>query len=505
MLHMHRYFTALLVITLCAGLGFADDVPVRTDLTPKDLARVRAVTAPAIDFTKPEQFELLPAGAATSKKIVNRDAFSFPSANLSFDQQEQFSLGNGFFRKVWVSSPSSTKASDGLGPLFNARGCQNCHLKDGRGHPPTGGEDDGVSMFLRLSVPPHSDAEKQLVASGQENVIPEPAYGGQLQDFGVPGLAGEGRMVVTYTDLPITLPDGTAVSLRRPEYSVADLSHGPMAKDVMLSPRVAPQMIGLGLIEQIAQEDILARADLGDKDHNGISGKPNYARDLMTGQLELGRFGWKAGAPTIRTQSAEAAAGDLGLSTPLNNKPYGDCTAAEADCLAMPNGENEPGVSEAPDPILDLLTFYSQNLAVPARRNIADPAVLRGKRAFYEAGCIACHTPKFVTSRKAEDPTKRFQLIWPYSDFLLHDMGDGLADYRDEGRADGFEWRTAPLWGIGLPQTVSDHTFVLHDGRARSLTEAILWHGGEAQKSSDAFANLPKAARDDLLAFLGSL
>ncbi|MEO8756690.1 MAG: di-heme oxidoredictase family protein [Devosia sp.] len=502
---MHRYFTVLLVITLVAGIGFADDAPVRSDLTPKDLARVRTVTAPTTDFSKPEPFELLPAGAATSKKIVNRDAFSFPSANLSFDQQEQFSLGNGFFRKVWVSSPASTKGSDGLGPLFNTRGCQNCHLKDGRGHPPTGGEDDGVSMFLRLSVPPHTDAEKQLIASGGENVIPEPVYGGQLQNFGVPGLAAEGRMFITYTDLPVTLGDGTVVTLRQPSYSVSDLSHGPMAKEVMLSPRVAPQMIGLGLVEQIPQEDILAKADPDDKDHDGISGKPNYVRDLQSGQVMLGRFGWKAGAPTIRTQSAEAFAGDLGLSTPLNPKSYGDCTAAETDCLAKPNGENIPGEAEAPDPILDLVTFYSQNLAVPARRDIGDPGVLRGKQAFYEAGCVACHTPKFVTSRKAEDETKRFQLIWPYSDFLLHDMGDGLADYRDEGRADGYEWRTAPLWGVGLTETVSDHTFFLHDGRARNLTEAILWHGGEAQKARDNFANLPKSSRDDLFAFLGSL
>jgi CxxC motif-containing protein (DUF1111 family) len=505
---MQMLLTAVLVALLAAGIGLADEQSagkVRTDLTPKDLARVRAVTAATTDFTKPEQFELLPAGAATSKKIVNRDAFSFPSANLSFDQQEQFSLGNGFFRKVWVSAPSSTRASDGLGPLFNARGCQNCHLKDGRGHPPMGADDDGVSMFLRLSVPPHTDAEKQLIASGQENVISEPTYGGQLQDFAVAGLKAEGRMDVTYADLPVTLGDGTVVILRKPEYSASDLSYGPMAPDTMMSPRVAPQMIGLGLVEQIPEEDILVHADTDDKDHDGISGKPNYSRDLFSGKVMLGRFGWKAGAPTVRTQSAEAFAGDLGLSTPLKNTSYGDCTAGEADCLAMPNGDDTPGASEVPDPILDLVTFYSQNLAVPARRDIADPAVLRGKQAFYASGCAACHTPKFVTSRKAEDPTKRFQLIWPYSDFLLHDMGDGLADYRDEGRADGYEWRTAPLWGVGLTQTVSDHTFFLHDGRARSLTEAILWHSGEGQKSRDAFANLSKSARDDLLAFLGSL
>ena len=502
---MHRVLTVSLVLVLLGGIVVAEDAPVRGDLTPEDLARVRAVTAPATDFSKPENFELLSAGAATTRKLVNRDIFSQFSANLSFEDQERFNLGNGFFTKVWVSAPSSTKASDGLGPLFNARGCQNCHLKDGRGHPPMGADDDGVSMFLRLSVPPRSEADEQLIASGEANVVPEPTYGTQLQDFGVAGLEAEGRMEVSYTELPVTLLNGTEVTLRKPSYAAADLSRGPMASDVMLSPRVAPQMIGLGLVEQIPQEDILAHADPGDGDHDGISGRPNYARDLLSGKVMLGRFGWKAGAPTVRTQSAEAFAGDLGLSTPLNNKSYGDCTQAEADCLAMPNGDNTPGESEVPDPILDLVTFYSQNLAVPARRDIADPAVLRGKQAFYESGCAACHTPKFVTSRRAVDPTKRFQLIWPYSDFLLHDMGDGLADYRDEGRADGHEWRTAPLWGIGLTQTVSQHTFFLHDGRARNLTEAILWHGGEAQKSRDAFANLSKSARDDLLAFLGSL
>ena len=504
---MHKYFTALLVITLFAGIGIgvADDAPVRTDLTPKDLARVLAVTAPTTDFTKPENFELLSAGAATSKKIVNRDAFSFPSANLSFEDQDRFNLGNGFFTKVWVSAPSSTKASDGLGPLFNARGCQNCHLKDGRGHPPMGADDDDVTMFLRVSVPPHTDTEKALIASGEESVIPDPTYGTQLQDFAVPGLASEGRMVINYTDLPVTLGDGTVVTLRQPHYSVADLQYGPMAPDVMLSPRVTPQMIGLGLIEQIPAADILVHADPDDKDHDGISGRPNYGKDLVTGKIELGRFGWKAGEPTIRSQAAGAFAGDLGISTPLNNKSYGDCMPAEAQCFKMPIGDNSPGESEAPDPILDLVTFYSQNLAVPARRDIDKPEVLRGKQAFYTIGCTGCHTPKFVTSRDAEDSTKRFQLIWPYSDFLLHDMGPGLADNRPEGQATGNEWRTAPLWGTGLTETVSDHTFFLHDGRARNLTEAILWHGGEAQKSRDAFANLPKSTRDDLLSFLGSL
>lgn len=502
---MHKRLTAFLVITLIAGLAVASDGGTRTDLTPKDLKRVQSVTALTSDFTKPENFEQLPGGAGTIKKRVNQDIFSFSSANLTFEQESEFKLGNALFRKLWVSSPSSTEASDGLGPIFNARGCQNCHLKDGRGHTPSGNGDDAVSMFLRLSVPPHSDADKQALADGAK-VIAEPTYGGQLQDFAVQGVRPEGKMVISYADEPVTLGDGTVVTLRRPTYSVTDLAYGPMADDVMLSPRVSPQMIGLGLLEQVPAEDILAKADPDDRDGDGISGRANIVLDSVSGQRKLGRFGWKAGAASIRAQSADAFAGDIGIATPLVMKPHGDCTAAEAECLAAPTGEQARlGPSEAPDPVLDLVTFYSQNLGVPQRRDVGEPQVLRGKQAFYEANCTACHTPKYVTSRDAPTKAHKFQLIWPYTDLLLHDLGEGLADNRPEGDADGYEWKTPPLWGIGLTETVSGHTEFLHDGRARNLTEAILWHGGEAQKSRDAFANMPKSQRDDLLAFLGSL
>lgn len=250
----------------------------------------------------------------------------------------------------------------------------------------------------------------------------------------------------------------------------------------------------------------MALADPGDADGDGISGRTNWAMAPETGEVTLGRFGWKAGVTSIRAQSAAAFAGDLGLSTPLVNNPHGDCTPNQPECLALPTGEQARlGVSEAPDPVLNLVTFYAQTLGVPARRDVDEPTVLRGKAAFYGAGCARCHIPKFVTSREGENPALRFQLIWPYSDFLLHDMGDGLADQRPEGEADGHEWRTPPLWGIGLTDTVSGHTFFLHDGRARNLVEAILWHGGEAEAARDAFAQMSQATRDDLVAFLESL
>ncbi|MBO0904546.1 di-heme oxidoredictase family protein [Jiella sonneratiae] len=490
-------------LPLSAALGL--DRPVRQDLSKKDLARVRAVTRPTRDFSQPEKFEAMQAGAATSTKLVNRDSFSQVSANQTFEGEDRFKLGNALFRKLWVSSPSSTEASDGLGPLFNSRSCQSCHLKDGRGHPPENDE-PAVSMFLRLSVPPKTEEERGKLARHELTRIPEPTYGGQLQNFAVAGLKPEGRMAITYREEKVTLGDGTVVHLRHPTYAVADLSYGPMAKDAMLSPRVAPPMIGLGLVEQIEPADILANADPNDADGDGISGRVSMARDPETGKPVLGRFGWKATIPSIRVQSAEAFSGDLGISTPLKTDAFGECSIAQSICRDAPSGvQDRLGPVEAPDPILDLVTFYSQNLAVPARRDVGDEEVLHGKKLFYDAGCAACHTPKFVTSKNAPDKAQRFQLIWPYSDFLLHDMGEGLSDHRPVGDASGNEWRTQPLWGIGLTETVNGHTLFLHDGRARSLTEAILWHGGEAAASRDAYAAMDKADRDALHRFLESL
>ena len=503
---MKTRLTIALVALFACGMVLAQDKAVRSDLTVEDLARVQAVIRPTTDFSKPEGSERKSAGKGTTDFSVNQDSFSHFLDNLSFEQEGQFKLGNALFRKVWVSSPSSTQASDGLGPLFNARGCQSCHIKDGRGHPPFEGQAENVSMFLRLSVPPGENDTRLAMDGVIAGEVGDPVYGTQLQDFAVPGLKAEGRMVIDYADLPVTLGDGTAVTLRSPSYSVSDLNYGPLAENVMMSPRIANPMIGLGLVEQIPAEDILALADPDDLDGNGISGKPNFTIEPLSQSVLLGRFGWKAGMASIRSQSASAFAGDIGISTSLVNLPHGDCTENQPECLAMPTGEQARlGASEAPDPVLDLVTFYAQTLGVPERRDVDAPEVLRGKAAFYGAGCASCHTPKFVTSRNAENPAQRFQLIWPYSDFLLHDMGAGLADNRPEGLADGSEWRTPPLWGIGLTQTVSGHSFFLHDGRARSLAEAVLWHGGEAQAARDRFANMSQSTRDDLIAFLESL
>lgn len=347
----------------------------------------------AIDFSQPEPGEELPGGAATHAKAINHDVFSQSSANMSFAKELEFKVGNGFFRRQWVTAPASTKASDGLGPLFNSRACQNCHLKDGRGHPPAKGE-EAQSMFLRLSIPPQTEEQKQLIAAGRGSIIPEPTYGAQLQNFAIAGHAGEGRMVITYKEQPVQLADGVKVSLRAPAYTITDLGYGPMHPQTMTSPRVAPPMIGLGLLEAIPEEAILARADPDDKDGDGISGRPNYVRSLETEKVALGRFGWKAGSPTVRQQSADAFNGDIGLSSPLVPANSGDCTPAQAACLAAPHGgDPHYGGFEVPDAVLNLVSFYSRNLAVPKRRDAADPQVLHGRKMFHEAGATRRASP----------------------------------------------------------------------------------------------------------------
>jgi CxxC motif-containing protein (DUF1111 family) len=500
-----RLALAVLCLTTPAFAEGLDDrhLPV-VPRTPEEAAKVAAVLAPPTDFATPEPFEARPGGAATVRNTGTADAFSQFSANMPFEREMDFKLGNALFRKLWVAAPASTKASDGLGPLYNARACQDCHLKDGRGHPPENEGDSRVSMFLRLSVPggPSPEGIADWIATQ-----PDPTYGGQLQDLAAPGHAAEGRMEISWTETPVILADGTTVSLRAPTYRLSDPAYGAPAADLMLSPRVAPQMIGLGLLEAIPAADMLALADPEDADGDGISGRPQIVPSAEFGVPMLGRFGLKAGAPTVREQSAGAFSGDMGLSSPLHPDPAGDCTPRQAMCRDAPAGQEEgtrDGL-EVDRESLDLVTFYSRNLAVPERRHLDDPTVLRGKAVFHTTGCQSCHTPKHVTHRLDGQPEQSFQLIWPYTDLLLHDMGPGLADNRPEGRATGTEWKTPPLWGLGLTETVSGHTQLLHDGRARTVLEAILWHGGEAEAQRDAVANLSAEDREALLAFLGSL
>ncbi|EIJ43606.1 putative thiol oxidoreductase [Beggiatoa alba B18LD] len=450
----------------------------------------------AIDFSKAEPNEALSGGATTvTNTTVN--AFSLPAANMPISRRDNFSIGNAFFRQPWVTAPSTTTARDGLGALFITNACQNCHIKDGRGSPPAKADDDFISILLRLSLPAVTEEQKAQVK--KTGVIPEPTYGDQLQNFAIQGVPAEGKPIVTYTEIPVSFADGEVINLRKPHYDIKNLQYGELHKDVLMSPRVAQPMIGLGLVDAIPEASILANADPDDKNNDGISGRPNYVWDVEKQQSVMGRIGWKSNMPNIHQQTAGAFNGDIGITSVLF--PANNCTEKQTACQNAANG-GEPEITAE---LLDFVTFYARTLAVPARRNVDDPTVLKGKSIFYGLNCIACHTPQFQTGELTNLPEVSNQTIRPYSDFLLHDMGDGLADGRPDFDATGNEWRTQPLWGIGLTETVNGHTQFLHDGRARNLMEAILWHGGEAETIKQNVLKLAKPDREALIKFLESL
>jgi len=430
-----------------------------------------------------------PGGDLTTD-VQHAGAYGQSAPNLPTAKLLEFTAGNRVFTTNWVTAPASVKSFDGLGPLFNRVSCSACHLRDGRGQPPVSPEAEMESMLVRLSVPGED-------AHG--GPLGHPVYGGQLQDRAILGVPPEGRCSVSYSPRTVTLADGTAVELRVPTYTFVDLQYGPLGEDILYSPRVAPSVFGLGLLEAIPEAMILAHADPDDRDGDGISGRPNRVWHTEQQATVLGRFGWKANAADLREQAAGAANGDIGLTTTVNpqqNVGTGQTAAAEA------YAQEGPELSEK---FLDRLVFYTRTLAVPAARNTDDEQVLRGRNAFQAANCQACHVESYRTGHDPAVPQLANQTIFPYTDLLLHDMGEGLADGRPDFAATGREWRTPPLWGVGLQETVSGHTTFLHDGRARNLTEAILWHDGEAAASREAFAQMSAAERAALIAFLNSL
>lgn len=433
--------------------------------------------------------EHLPGGKLNTVSDISPNAFSFPSPALKEMEKLNFFVGNSFFKVNWVASPASTKARDGLGPTFNARSCAACHLKDGRGSPEFAG-DMTTGLLLRLSIP---GTDK---FGGPKA---EPNYGGQLNDHGIPGVPKEGTIKVEYEEIPGEFADGTKYSLRKPVYTIIDQQFGELHKDVMISPRVGQHIIGMGLLEAIPEKDILANADAEDKNNDGISGRPNYVWNAAENKKSLGRFGWKANQPSVKQQTAGAYLGDIGITTSLN--PDQNLTPVQKEAAEAPHG----GEPELDDDDLDKTVLYVANLAVPARRNYKDPEVLKGKKIFNDINCSSCHVAQFQTGKHPDFDNLSNQKIFPYTDLLLHDMGPELADNRPDFEASGTEWRTPPLWGIGLIQTVNGHTFFMHDGRARNLEEAILWHGGEAEKSKEQYKKLTKENRERLIKFLRTL
>lgn len=427
-------------------------------------------------------------GGETTVFDAGVNAFSLSARNLDPADKSAFFVGNSFFNQNWVTPPSATTARDGLGPLFNARSCSACHFKDGRGRPPEPGE-DLVSMLFRLSVPGTGPR------GGPKD---DPVYGGQLSGSAVLGARAEGRGVVEWTEVTGTFPDGTPYSLASPSYRIEDPAYGDPDAALLISPRVAPAMVGMGLLEAVPEADILSRADPGDADGDGISGRANLVWDARAGAARLGRFGWKANQPTVEQQVAGAFVGDIGVTSGLF--PVENHTSAQG-LDSLPAG----GSPEIDDDDLADVVLYSRTLAVPARRNWESPEVRAGSGHFDKAGCADCHVREHATAADAVPGALAGQRIHPYTDLLLHDMGDSLADGRPDFLASGNEWRTPPLWGIGLVETVNKHTRFLHDGRARSLEEAVLWHGGEGAAARKRYTELPAEDRKALIAFLNSL
>jgi len=438
------------------------------------------------DVLIPETGEEYSAGINGTVTDETSNAFGNPVPRLSSGDNDKFIVGNSFNRNPWVTAPSSTTGRDGLGPFFNATACASCHNLDGRGKPPSLPGEELSSLLFRLSL------------SGDIEI---PNYGKQLQNHGINGVPEEGTVQVTYTEMPGTYPDGSTYSLRKPNYTFINLGYGNFPAGFMFSPRVAPKMAGTGNFDAVPDATLLALADADDADGDGISGKVNYVWDNLKQKQAIGRQGWKSNTASIPNQVADAFVNDIGITSYISpdEKLSGSQVALYS---GLPNG----GTPEIETGFLNDVIFYTAALAMPARRkNFNAPDILSGKQLFITTGCAKCHTPLLQTGTNELVPQLSNEKIRPYSDLLLHDMGEALADNRPDGQASGTEWRTTPLWGMSYYQTVNNHTFLLHDGRARNAEEAILWHGGESQKIIDDFKNLSKADREKILNFLNTL
>jgi len=436
------------------------------------------------DPVVPIQPESVLAGGETTIFSTGPDAFTFPLANLDEAGLSRHFIADGIFGQQFVSAPASQFG--GIGPLFNQNSCESCHLRNGRGIVPQYDGDPNSGLLLRLSVPG---------AGAHGSIIPVPGFGGQLQNKAIFNVAAEGKLGKTEITQLVQYLDGSTIELVRPVYTILD-PYISLPGEVLISPRLAPPVHGLGLLEAITDDDILSLVDEHDADGDGISGRPNIVWDVLAQDTRIGRFGWKAEQPTGGQQAADAAHNDMGLTSFYF--PAEHCDGQDNCSDGLQTGY------DADDETTKLFAFYFQTLAVPAQRDYDLPEVKKGKQLFETIQCAGCHTPKHITGTH-EIAALSGQTIFPYTDLLLHDMGEGLADHRPSYQANGQEWRTSPLWGIGLTQVINPKATFLHDGRAKTLEEAILWHGGEAEASKEDFRALSKKDRDALIAFLMSL
>jgi len=453
----------------------------------------------------------LPERAFPASSFSNDDAGSsaylHPVATLDAKQAELFALGHKMFNNRWAFFWFEN-AEFGRGPTSNAQSCTTCHFNNGRGLAP-GTEmavrhgADGATRDHHITVPyePAPNVVVRLSLKGDDQhggPRPHPEYGDQLQIFGVKGIVpAEGQFSIEWREHMATLPDGEQVPLRAPVLHITDLAYSPLGEDAMTGLRLAPPLIGLGLLEAIPEESIIALA--ARETVVGIHGKANRVWDESQGKSVLGRFGSKANHGSLREQIAAAFLNDIGLSSPVYSEQ--NCPPVQASCKEqMVAGKPEITMRR-----LEATELYIRALTVPVRRRIDDPQVKHGETLFAQAYCAVCHVPELKSGPNQSLSQINDQTIHPYTDLLLHDMGEELADGRPDFLAGGKEWRTPPLWAIGLSETVNGANAFLHDGRARNFTEAILWHGGEAQISRELFSTFSREDRMALIAFLGSL
>ena len=429
-----------------------------------------------------------------------QSSFSFPLATLDDPERARFAVGHSFFNRNWVEAPASAKARDGLGPHFIARACGGCHAQDGRGTPPelkNGRHEPPVSLLLRLSLPGKG-------SHGEP--VPDPVYGDQISNSAVQGVKPEAVIRIRLQPVHGRFADGARYTLQKPSYSISRLNYGPLTSGVMVSPRVAPQMTGVGLLEAISSADILDNAARQAAASGPVKGQANQVWDAFSKSVRVGRFGWKANVATLASQTAGAFVGDMGITSSVF--PDETCTPKQKDCLAAPHGA-QGRTPEIDDKTFSDVVFYQSVLAPPARRNFNDAQVLRGRALFEQAQCSVCHRPSYVTAQgpfaQLTSSKLNGQRIWPYTDLLLHDMGPELADSRPDFLANGRQWKTPPLWGLGMIPEVNGHQRLLHDGRANGILEAVLWHGGEAQGSKTQVLRMSASERAALVKFVGSL
>lgn len=410
---------------------------------------------------------------------------------LTDEEKDIFMLGRSFFNIPWVKAPSITTARDGLGPLFNANSCVSCHPNNGRGNLFNKDFTTSRAIVARLSKE-KNDSKKDEEVFLKKGFIPEPIYGEQLAINGIFGVPFEGNIKLDFEEKNEILNDGTRVILQKPKYSLENLNYGNIEEDTIVSFRIAQSLNGMALIDMILDEEILKNQDLEDLNNDGISGKVNYVYSPISNRYEIGKYTWKASVANLKEQISFAASNDIGLTTTI--EPKDKCTFFQKECLYAPKPKDE---IDLPEHRLDAITFYLKNLKTYSADKSSEN-YKEGYKIFENIGCAKCHVGSLKTKLGFE--------VSAFSDFLLHDMGDDLADNRIEFSANGNEWRTAPLWGITLHEKINKtKARLLHDGRARDFQEAILWHGGEAKQSQMAYKALSFEDREKLIKFLEEL